>query len=252
MKTKNRVLIKKKEWESHWKSYKPKVLSKNDIVSIFTGLIKNYLPVNSRYWCLEIGCVPGELLISFNKLFGYKLAGVDYSDHIELVKENMKLNKIKDYKIYKSDLFKFNPGKKYDVVSSFGLIEHFTDPKPCIKKMASLVKRGGYLIIHVPNFRWFQYLVHYFSNKKLLETHNLKYMDIDNLEKIIHEVTKVKTIYTGYYGIIQDWPKTGFFPADILHYLTHGFNMLINKLKFNVILSNKYTSTDTIYIGKRL
>lgn len=245
-------LTQREYWDDHWKSFNPKIITKDNIQNIFLSLLGKYLPVNHKFRCLEVGCVPGDLLIALHKLFGYRPVGVDYNNRIDLVRKNMKKNGITDYKIYRSDIFKFEPGEKYDVVCSFGLVEHFTDPKPCIHKMANLVKKGGYLVVHVPNFRWLQYVIHYFSDRELFQTHNLKYMDIDNLKKAIHEVTEVETVYAGYYGVLQDWPKTGFFPSDVLHYLTHACNSMINKLGLNVLLSNRYTSTETVFIGRKL
>ncbi len=249
---KSNRLTRREYWDDHWKTFKPKIITEKNIQNIFPSLFKKYLPVNHKFRCLEVGCVPGDLLIALNKIFGYRPVGVDYNNKIDLIRKNMRKNGITDYKVYKADIFKFEPKEKYDVVCSFGLIEHFSDPKPCIGKMASLVRKGGYYIVHVPNFRWLQYIIHYFSDKELFDTHNLKYMDIDNLEKVIHEVASVETIYAGYFGIIQDWPKTGFLPMDIIHYLTHGFNIIADKLGLNTLLANRYTSTDTVFIGRKL
>lgn len=246
-------LTEKKDWNDHWDTIsKPKVLTKRDFPTIITSLFKKYLPFNPHFRCLEVGCVPGRLLIAFHKMFGYKIYGVDYSDKINLVRKNMSVNKIKEYKVYKADILKFKPKIKFDVVFSFGLIEHFKDPTLYIAKMASLVKKGGYFIIEVPNFRNVQYIIHLLSDRSLFEIHNLEYMDAKKLEKLVQLVCPMQTLYAGYYGIIQDFPYKKIFPHNILYYLTHGFNHLVNKLTLDVLLANKWTSTETVYIGRKL
>lgn len=228
------------------------MFDQRDFHKIFTSLFKKYLPYNTKFTCLEVGCVPGSFLINFHKLFGYKIYGVDYSDRIDLFNKNMKVNRIKNYKVWKADILKFRPNIKFDVVVSFGLIEHFLDPAPYVTKMASLVKKGGYYIIHLPNFRNLQYIIHYLSNKDLFKTHYLEFMDANKLEELVKKVTPIKTLYSGYYGIIQDFPYKNIFPHNVLHNLSHSLNIIINKLSFDVLLANPWTSTETVYIGNKL
>ena len=245
------ALTNKKGWDLHWYNiFKPVRLTKKDYHNIFTGFFTKYLPYNPNFTCLEVGCVPGGLLINFNKIFGYKIFGVDYSDRIDLFKKNMAINNIKEYKVWQADILKFKSKNKFDVVSSFGLIEHFIDPKAYIVKMASLVKKGGYFIIELPNFRYLQYIIHYLSNRELFKSHNLKYMEAKKLEMLVKKVTGMETLFAGYYGIIQDFPYSKTFPISLLHTITHRFNTIAHKLTLDVLLANPWTSTSTVYIGK--
>ncbi len=246
------TLTNKTHWNNQWKSIKPKFLTEADFHTLFTSVFKKYLPYNPDFTCLEVGCVPGNLLIEFHRIFGYKIYGVDYSDKIGLFRKNMQVNNIKNYKVYKADILKFKSQLKFDVVSSFGLIEHFVDPSPYIIKMFSLVKKGGYFVIHLPNFRNIQYLIHLLSDKKLFETHYLEFMDADKLEILVAKICRVKTLYAGYYGIIQDFPYKKTFPHNLLHYITHKFNFFADRFFLNTLLANRWTSPDTVYIGKKL
>lgn len=244
-------LTTRESWDKHWAEVRLKVLTVKDFDRIIEGLIKRYLPYNKNYDVLEVGCVPGNYLIAFHKVFGYKPCGVDYSEAIDLVAKNMKKNGIKDFKIYRADFLKFNPGRKFNVVFSFGFLEHFTDPLPYVKKMNRLVKKGGYLIIQMPYLRKIQYLIHYLSNKELFKTHNLKYMDINKLMPLIEQLEEYQTLYAGYYGVFHDWPRTGGIISKFLFFLTHGINFINNKLNLNSILANSFTSTEVIFIGKK-
>lgn len=245
-------LIGKQYWNKHWdRIFIPNLVTKKNYFHICTSLFKKYLPSNPRLTFLEVGCIPGRFLVNFKKIFGYKIYGVDYSDKFNLLKKNMSLNKIKDYKVWKADILKFNPKIKFDIVTSFGFIEHFIDPSAYVAKMSSLVKKNGYFIVELPNFRYLQYIIHYINNKELLKAHYLKYMNANKLEKLVKKVSPMKTIYSGYYGIIQDFPYKKTFPHNLLHHLTHGFNIIASKLSLNVLLSNPWTSTSTVYIGKK-
>ena len=144
-------------WNRFWKSYKFKKITKEYFLfDLFTKFLKS----SKDKRCLEVGCIPGNFLIAFKKNFSYKIYGVDYSDKEELFHTNMRYNGIKDYTFFKEDFLSFNPNFKFDVVSSFGFIEHFNNPEPYIKKMIDLLKKDGVLIIGFPNFRRGQYLLH--------------------------------------------------------------------------------------------
>lgn len=250
----NNRLTTKKHWDEGWKAnFKPSVLTEDDYHTIFKSLFKKYLPYNKNFSCLEVGCVPGNYLIEFHKIFGYKIYGVDYSDRIDLFKRNMKINNIKTYKVWKRDILKFNTKLKFDVVFSVGLIEHFEDPTLHVIKMASLVKPGGYFIVHVPHFRNLQFLIHLISDRGIFKTHNLTYMKSKNLKKLVEKnVKKMQTLYSGHYGIIQDFPYKNQFPYKLLHHVSHGFNVRMNKLGLDILLANPITSIETVYIGRKL
>ena len=57
-----------------------------------------------------------------------------------------------DVNIIESDLFNYTPEEKYDMVLSFGLIEHFSDTASIIKTHLQFLKPGGTLFITLPNF----------------------------------------------------------------------------------------------------
>ncbi len=71
------------------------------------------------------------------------------------------------HKFILSDLFDFNTKIKYDIVSSFGLCEHFDGKKrvEVLKKHLDLLRKGGVAIISVP----YKYGIFYRLAKKLAE-----------------------------------------------------------------------------------
>jgi len=46
----------------------------------------------------------------------------------------------------------FNNPHKFDIVASFGFIEHFTNWVEILESHISLLNNNGYLIVEVPNF----------------------------------------------------------------------------------------------------
>ena len=102
---------------------------------------------------LEVGCGNSVWLGYFAENFGAKITGMDYSD-IGCKKSEMILKRDNiEGEIIQSDLF--NPSdnliEKFDIVCSFGVVEHFTETEDVIKSLLKMLKPGGLLITSVPN-----------------------------------------------------------------------------------------------------
>lgn len=102
---------------------------------------------------LEIGCANSIWPIYFHQYYKAKVYGLDYSEvgcrkSIELLQHYNIPNQI-----YCANLF--DPPtdllQKFDVVVSFGVVEHFENTAQCLKSCAAFVKPGGYLITLIPN-----------------------------------------------------------------------------------------------------
>ncbi len=150
---------------------------------------------------LEVGCVPGRHLVYFNKVFGYTVEGVDFSDHIGLTHDVMNYHGIEEYSLHQEDFLSFTH-EPYDVVVSFGFLEHFPDWRAMLQKHIELVKPGGYLVVSVPNLCHFQYWLHKwldpeFENEQVVESTRLS-----NLEEVITGAG-LHLLYSGYYQTFQ-------------------------------------------------
>jgi 2-polyprenyl-3-methyl-5-hydroxy-6-metoxy-1,4-benzoquinol methylase len=191
-------------WETSWKKIPfgkyqgiEKYLAINKKLDL---LFKQFLEKGNKK-VLEIGCAKAKKLIYFAKEFDYEVYGVDYSEKgVKIAKENLRIAGVKGT-ILCEDIFQTTFEKEsFDIVYSMGLIEHFENPSRIIDAHIKLLKRGGTLIITIPNFKEtfmtrgdthehennkvFSYQSLYFAllkilgkEKRLLETHNLDIMD---------------------------------------------------------------------------
>ena len=140
-------------WKSFWESRKNLILYlKPDYVfgDILAGLIKEKGIKNA----IELGGFPGYYSVYLKKYQHLSTTLFDYYIHEGLIKELLAKNGLKDgdINIIESDLFNYTPEEKYDMVLSFGLIEHFSDTASIIKTHLQFVKPGGTLLITLPNF----------------------------------------------------------------------------------------------------
>jgi len=148
--------IDKKGWEIHH----------NRVFNIYQKFL-NQLKIKSPK-IIELGCGSGELTARMIKKYGGSATLVDNSkEALKLAKKNFQRYGIKA-KFIEKDLFRFNPNKKFDIVFSEGLIEHFVGEKQ--KKMIEVhkkcVKKNGFIIITVPRPAWYYKIQKWYSEKR--------------------------------------------------------------------------------------
>jgi ubiquinone/menaquinone biosynthesis C-methylase UbiE len=106
---------------------------------------------------LDVGCKYGSLLIEAKDKYksGY---GVDLSGKvIELATKDIwakGLSRVISFK--KADLetkLPFTNGE-FDLVTCMAVLEHLFDPEKAVREIDRVIKKGGYLIIEVPNVAW--------------------------------------------------------------------------------------------------
>lgn len=190
----------KEEWDERVSTIKPAVV--DDVV--FSEIFKKYLPKSQELSCIEIGAIPGNFLVYFHKVFGYKITGIDFASDANLFHKTMKINDVEDYTFIKGDFLKYRFREQFDVVTSFGFIEHFDDVFDVLERHVDLVKPGGYLVISLPNFRFLQHLYHYYFDRANLDIHNLNAMRIGYLKRALNKLG-MRRVYLKYFGHLQVW-----------------------------------------------
>jgi cyclopropane fatty-acyl-phospholipid synthase-like methyltransferase len=122
---------------------------------------------------LEIGCARSRWLPYFAKQFGYSVAGLDYSpvgcsQASEILKRERVVGTIVCADLFAppEDFF-----AAFDVVVSFGVVEHFSDTTATIEALTRFLRPGGMLITTVPNLTgligWIQKRI----NKRIYDIH---------------------------------------------------------------------------------
>jgi SAM-dependent methyltransferase len=159
-------------WKEYWKNYKyEKIPSKVP----FNKFLSKLEQANSF---IEIGGFPGVFSTYFYTKGCKKVSLLDFYIDRNIVRGFEKVNGIPENTIHciESDFFTFKTNDKYDVVFSFGFIEHFKDTKDVIQRHVELLVDDGQLLIVIPNFRGLNGFVQYVFDRKNLHAHNLDSM----------------------------------------------------------------------------
>lgn len=104
---------------------------------------------------IEIGCGGSRWLPYFHKSFGYEVSGIDYTvTGLELAQSILEKANV-DGRLVHGDLFEIPPGwrEQFDVVVSFGLVEHFENTSQVILACSRYLRPGGQMITLVPTMR---------------------------------------------------------------------------------------------------
>lgn len=247
----NNELSDKPHWQARFRNVLYEVKS-----SFYERYFKNYLPVDSSKTCIEIGVVPGNHLIYLAKFHKYRPVGLDYIDDIGFVGDNLIFNGISEFELIKEDFLKWNPEKKYDVVCSYGFVEHFDNYEEVIKKHMDIVKEGGYLVVSVPYIKYFQLLLRKIVYKeghfeKLSSIHNPEIMNLKKLETIVTSDNIFTKLFCGYIREMTIWfnPDDSFIKTNRKCML--GVLKLFEKQVNKLGLSNKFISPEIMGIFQK-
>ena len=130
------------------------------------------IPIKGRS-LLEVGCGNSVWMGYFNQYHGINVNGMDYSPQgCEMSKMIFKRDGIEG-EIFQADLFNPPPDclEKFDVVCSFGVVEHFENTAETIKSLLKLLKPGGLLITSVPNLMGVSGWLQKITNKPVYDIH---------------------------------------------------------------------------------
>lgn len=243
---KKRTLTTREKWN--------KRKSRGEIKSVlFSDIFKKYLKKSRSKVCLEIGCVPGRFLAYLAKNFGYFPEGIDYVEKTEeITGETLRNNGINDFVLYEADFTKWKIPKQYDLVCSFGFIEHFTGElnEKVIRKHVDLAKPGGTIIIDIPNFNYCQYLFHYVLDRENLSGHNIEIMNLRYFRNLAVR-HNLKIAHLGYCGgLFNYWglSKNANCFQKIIFKLLKGISKFTKKIGF---LNNRFFSPFLVFVAKK-
>lgn len=216
-------------WHERYGKLELRMAPPNNIIRAW---IEKYVARGSGR-CLEIGCFPGRFLAVFGQL-GYELNGIDMIPGVEKdLPVWLKSNGFKIGNFRRIDFFAFQESEKYDIVCSFGFIEHYDNWQEVLMKHADLVKENGLLLIETPNFRGFiQKWFHYCLDRENYRRHHIAAMNPRSWRKIL-VAHGFEIVHCGYLGSINFWvgeQKHGFVATTILSLIFNVFLPIARRL----------------------
>ena len=122
---------------------------------------------------LEIGCARSVWLPYFAKEFGFRVYGIDYSEKGCQRATQLLSNQGIKGEIVCADFFSPNESmiREFDVVISFGVLEHFQDTQNCISAFSQYLKPKGIMITNIPNFTGLVGLIQRLMNRNVFNIH---------------------------------------------------------------------------------
>lgn len=191
-------------WKSFWESriglifyIKPNY--------VFGDILAKLIAEKDMKTAIELGGFPGYYTIYLKKYLGLETTLFDYFIHDGLISQLLDKNGLKtaDINIIEADLFEYKTKKLYDVVLSFGLIEHFNDTKAIIETHLQFLKPGGVLFITLPNFKSINGWVQRKFDRENYDKHNIKSMDPKLLVEYCRQLglTEVESYYHGKFTV---------------------------------------------------
>ena len=211
-------------WIEFWKKYTPKKIPHNVPFSKFLPNLKDGGNM------IEIGGFPGIFTAYFYKNGIDNVSLLDYYIDENIVRRNEEINNIPPNTIscIETDFFTFKPEKKFDVVFSFGFIEHFENIEEVIHKHIELLSVNGRLMITLPNFRGLNGFVQKIFDKENLRAHNLNCMNPELLESIALNfgLKNVVVEYGGNPSIWLDESRNGVLICMLTKIINRTLNLL--------------------------
>jgi 2-polyprenyl-3-methyl-5-hydroxy-6-metoxy-1,4-benzoquinol methylase len=162
----------------------------------FVEAFKDINPAGKKL--LEIGCAKSVWLPYFSAQHGFEVWGLDYTESgCNYEKQVLRRAGIAG-QVVCQDMFKPSPDMRgqFDVVVTFGVVEHYEDTRECIEACAKFLKPGGLLITNIPNMTGLTGFAQKVLNRPVFDIHQL--IDRDMLKKA-HTNTGLEVVNCDYF-----------------------------------------------------
>ena len=182
----------------------------------YSAYFQRYLPRCKGLTALEIGACPGGHLLELVLSHGYQPIALDYIPEVHHLVEGFSNCGVADLEVIEADFLEFDTDRRFNVVMSFGFLEHFSFPEEILRRHWALVATGGFLIVGVPIFAYLQMLLRrlVLTSEQLawtLNAHNRAIMNLDVLRKFCQVLPGCEEIVmASYVRNMETW----FSPSD--------------------------------------
>jgi hypothetical protein len=138
---------------------------------------------------------------------GYELYGIDLAGRLEGLAEWLSQRGYRTGGFWKQDFLTFDPQRRFDVVASFGFVEHFINWREVLERHARLVGEGGCLVVEAPNFTGaFQSWLHRRFDRENYDRHHIPAMDVGQWAQVL-EALGFEILYRGCFGGFHFWTE---------------------------------------------
>ena len=254
-------LTTKEDWESRWN---PEIIldirfsPDRPFFREIHRTLQEYLPSATLNTFLEIGAYPGRFLWYFHHYFNLDPWGVEYVESLaEGLEKNLSGIDVPG-KVICEDLFNLAPRQfgttlGWDVVASFGFIEHFIDTREVIRKHFELTREGGLVIVTIPNHAGLNGRIMRLVDQDKWEEHNLN--SLEDLLVSFREVKDCEILEAKYVTRIGFWNACIYRKMkDNLGFLYPIFRAplwLIEVIGQYLMPNNKFTSPGILIIARK-
>ena len=142
--------------------------------NFFSGAFRRFLNKSTNdASVIELGCGRSVWLPWFASRFGCRVSGLDYSQTGCRQAEALLARDDIAGDIREGDIF--SPPEdmlnSFDVVPSFGLVEHFTDTADCVAACAAFARPGGLIVTEIPNMFGLNGAIVRVINRRVFDMH---------------------------------------------------------------------------------
>lgn len=210
---------------------------------------------------VEVGSAPGTHMMRFAQTFGGDVYGIEYAAAgAQINRKIFAQAGLNPENVIEDDFFSASLQEKqtgqFDIIISRGFIEHFTDPRDAVLKHVNLLKKGGTLIVSIPNFSGINAMLMRFFNPKVLALHNLDIMNLATFRSLFLkmglEEKNCQHLGTFQFGLFSTESKKRSFKRFLWKVgvrLQPMINIVSRILFGKKGLATKWTSPYLIYIG---
>jgi len=192
-------------WDAYWQKLKLPVAADEATARPYEReilkVLKRFAPKHPGARIVELGGAPGGYLAYVARTSGGEAYAIDISSvGCAKLKENFELLGI-SVTVFCRDVLESDLSDipRFDLVYSLGLIEHFGDPLPMIRKHVELAKPGGVIVIGLPNLLGINKHVLRLTRPEMFGMHNLTTMDTRTWSRF-EQAAGLEVLFRGYVG----------------------------------------------------
>ena len=165
---------------------------------------------------------------------------LDFYIDKQIVHKMEALNGLKQGTIHllEQDLFTYSCNEKYDIVFSYGLIEHFQDTGEIVGRHLDLLKPHGTLLIILPNYLGLSGIFQKWIDPKSYATHNLSAMELSRLKQIGRDLG-LADAQVAYVGKPHLWVNS---TSKFYGLAAKGFLFVINNVLQRIPVKSRFLS----------